>query len=334
MSIVKLWNRWVAALSATESATSLALFRIGIGLGTLDTIGSVVWYGLVPVLWVDKAHGGYRALGAGPWLVAWLGGPTPSVVWSLVLGALLGGLLLVLGVGGRLGALLALVCTTSVVSINGHSGGSYDELLTNGLWLAVLAGGERTLSLTARWRTGSWWPQAQVLSFPRWLIVWQLVLMYWTTGLQKVSAYWVPGGDASALYYILQQPEWHRRDMSFLAYVFPLTQLATTVTWLWEVTAPVWMLSIWYAATPDRPGRLRAWSNRWHVRSIYALLGVGMHAAIYLTMEVGPFSLLSLVFYTATVHPWEWEAAAQRLSAWLRSPSPAAGESASSAPGL
>jgi hypothetical protein len=45
-------------------------------------------------------------------------------------------------------------------------------------------------------------------------------------------------------------------------------------------------------------------------------------------MEVGPFSLLSLVYYVATVHPWEWEALGQKISAWLRSPAPAA------APGL
>ena len=321
------WQRWVSALSATEGATSLALFRIAIGLGSLYTIGSVALRGLVPILWIDEDYGGYRSLGDGPWLVARLGGPTPGVTWSLVIGALVGSLLVTLGAGGRISALFALVCANNVLSINGHAGGSYDELLTNGLWLVVLSGGHQTLSLDAWRRTGRLASGEQILSFPRWLAIWQLVLMYWTTGLQKVSAYWVPGGDASALYYILQQPEWHRYDMSAVAYVFPLTQLATTVTWLWEVLAPLWIFAIWYSLHPERPGLLRRWSNRIYLRSLFAITGIVMHAVIFVTMDVGPFSLLSLAFYTTTVHPHEWEALWARLRG-----SPSQGASSSAVP--
>jgi hypothetical protein len=321
------WSRWVERVAATEGATSMALFRIGLGLSTLLTVGTVLLRGLVPVLWFDEIDGGTRALGQGPWLVALLGGPEPAVVWAIVGGAMLGGLLVTLGLGGRFGALLALVCASNAVGMNGHAGGSYDDLLTNGLWLLVLSGGHRTLSLDARLRTGRWWPDVQILAFPRWLAAWQLVLMYCTTGLQKVSAYWVPGGDASALYYILQQPEWHRFDMSWLAYVFVLTQVATTATWLWEVSAPVWMLAIGFSAEPERPGALRRWFRRLHVRTLYAVVGIGMHLVIFLTMDVGPFTPLSLAFYVTTVHPWEWDAAAARLAARFtgRSPAPLPG---------
>lgn len=304
---MNVWNRWVARVGATESGTSFALFRIGMGLGTLLTVGSVVTRGLVPVLWFDQKFGGTRALGAGPWLVAAFGGPSPAVVWTVVCGALLGGVLLTIGLGGRLTALLTLVCAANAVAINGHAGGSYDDLLTNGLWLVVLGGGTQTLSVDARLRTGRWWPHAEVYAFPRWLAIWQLVLMYCTTGLQKVSAYWVPGGESSALYYILQQPEWHRFDMSWLAYVFPLTRFATTTTWLWEVSSPIWMVAVWFAATPDRAGRLRAAFRRFRVREIYTFVGIGMHVLIFATMDVGPFTPLSLAFYVTTVHPWEWE---------------------------
>ena len=306
-----LWTRWADAVSSTESATAQALFRIGVGLGTVLTVGSVVWNGLLPVLWVDQAEGGYRALGDGPWLVAMLGGPTLRVMWTMAVGALAGAVLMVVGLGGRISALLTLICTTQVLDANAHAGGSYDMLLTNAQWIAVLSGGERTLSLQARLETGSFWPHARILAFPRWLGLWQLGLMYCTTGLQKLSAYWVPGGDASALYYILQQPEWHRRDMSFVAWLFPLTQVATTVTWFWEVSAPLWILAVWWSMDPTRPGRLPRWSNRIGLRWIYAAIGVFMHAAIFVSMDVGPFSFLSLVYYVLTVHPWEWER-------WLR----------------
>ena len=304
------WERWVARCSATESATSLALFRIAVGLVTLFTMGSVVTTGLVDVLWVDVAYGGMLPL-EGNWLVAGLGGATPTVIWGLVGSSLLGSLLVTLGVGGRPVAMVTLLVTTSLVDINGHAGGSYDELLGNAWWLVVLAGGERTLSLTARWRTGQWWPQVPVVAFPRWLGIWQLCLMYGSTGLQKVSAYWVPGGDHSALYYIMQQPTWQRGDMSWVAPLFPLTQVATAVTWWWEVTAPLWILFVWYAHTPDRPGRLRAWSNRLRLRWVYAGIGAAMHLIIFATMEVGPFSPLSMAFYVLLASPAEWER-------WLR----------------
>ncbi|MEZ4234587.1 MAG: hypothetical protein R3F59_00160 [Myxococcota bacterium] len=309
------WRRWVDKVTAVESATAFALFRIAIGLCTLLTVGSVVWRGLVPVLWIDRAFGGYRALGQGPWLVHWLGGPDPRNIWLLTATALVGGVLTTIGLGGRVGPLLALVSCVNVLSVNGHAGGSYDDLLTNGLWLVVLGSGTQTLSADARLTQGTWAPPgATALAFPRWLAGWQLVLMYCTTGLQKVSAYWVPGGDASALYYILQQPEWHRRDMSFLAWVFPLTQVATTVTWLWEVSSPLWLLAVWYAADPGRDGRVRRAFARARVRWVYLGLGVMMHAVIWATMEVGPFSPLSLAFYVVMVHPEEWERLWARLT--------------------
>ncbi|MEQ1568228.1 MAG: hypothetical protein ABMA64_21495 [Myxococcota bacterium] len=310
---MNVWGRWVERVWATEDATPTALFRIAIGLCTLYTLLSVIGHGLVPVLWEDSAFGGYRKLGEGPWLVAWMGGPTSLVVESLAGSAVVAAALLTAGIGGRVTAVVTLLLVANLTDINGHSGGSYDSLLTNGLWLVALSRSDATLSLSARLRTGSWWPQASVLAFPRWLAVWQLVLMYCTTGLQKVSAYWVPGGDASALYYILQQPEWQRADMSFMAWLFPLTQVATTVTWLWEVAAPVWMLAVWYAAAPARPGAVRAAFNRVHVREWFVVLGIAMHAAIFVTMNVGPFSPLSLAFYVTLYHPTEWERAFERI---------------------
>jgi hypothetical protein len=277
------------------------------GVGVILTVGSVWSRGLVPVLWLQPEDGGMRTLGQGPWLVSWLGGPSPEIVWPLVYGAMAGGLLLAMGIGGRLTSLLTLVCTVNVVNLNGHAGGSYDELLTNGLWLTVLGPGHHTLSVTARVRAGQWWPIVEVLAFPRWLVAWQLVLMYWATGLQKLSAYWVPGGESSALYYILQQPTWQRTDMWWLAWIYPLTQLGTTVTWFWEVLSPLWLVALVWSARPDRVGRVGRLANRIGLRWWFFGQGVLAHLLIWLTMEVGPFSFLSLAYYTAMVHPWEWE---------------------------
>ena len=311
------WARWVDSVSAREDATSLALFRFAMGTGVLLTIGTTWAAGLVPVIWIDAAHGGMRVLGAGPWLVNLLGGPTPTVVWSLVMVSMLSGLSLAVGFGGRISAVVALLSTNALVTLNGHAGGSYDQLLSNGLWLCVLAGGGATLSVDAWRRTGQWWPEAQVLAFPRWLAALQLIIMYCMTGLQKVSAYWVPGGDASALYYIMQQPSWQRIDMSWVAWVYPLTQLSTLVTWFWEVFSPVWLLALWWS-TPRADGAPRggiaAFATRWGVRWAFFVVGIAMHIIIYATMNVGPFSYLSLGFYAVMVHPAEW----RQLAAWLQ----------------
>ena len=125
------------------------------------------------------------------------------------------------------------------------------------------------------------------------------MLCYWTTGLQKVSSHWVPGGDFSALYYILQQPSWHRFDMTWVASFYPLTQVGTAVSWFWEVLAPLWLLAVYYAHTREREGRVRAWFNRLRVREVFLVLGLVFHAVIHSLMNVGPFSFVSIAFYPA-----------------------------------
>jgi hypothetical protein len=303
----------VEATSATERGTSIALFRIAMGLCVVWTVGSVVASGVVDPLWLDRAHGGIRHLRP-TGVLAWLGGATPTVVHSVTAASLVLGAALVVGLGGRLTALLAVVLVGPLTGLNGDAGGSYDLLLRNGLWLLVLAPTTTTLSLDCRMRTGRWTSDEPVGVWARGLIAFQLVLMYTSTGLQKVSAYWTPGGDFSALYYILQQPSWHRFDMSWAAYVFPLTQLATAITWLWEVGNPLLLLAVWAAHDPSRPGRLRAWTNRLHVRAVFVGLGLVMHTSLLVLMDVGPFGPLSLAFYAALYRPDEWEGLARRLA--------------------
>lgn len=302
---MSLWARWVALLSRQEDGSSLALLRVGVGLCSLYTTGTVVAAGMVPVLWLDREHGGYLDLGATWWLVDALGGATPGVVWGLVAASLLSSTLLVLGLFSRLSALVALQTVMALTWINTSAGGSYDDLTTNALWLLVLAESDATLSLRCRLKTGAWTSAAPVSAWPRYLFVLQLVVMYASTALQKLSAYWTPGGDFSALYYILQQPTWQRFDMRWVGRFFPITQLATASTWLWELSAPLLGLSFWYRDTRDRPGRLRALFNRLDFRALYAGFGVALHLGIHALMEVGPFSFITLSYYLALIHPDE-----------------------------
>jgi hypothetical protein len=287
--------------------------RMLLGLSVVLTIGSVAIHGLVPVLWFDIADGGYRSQPQGPWLVELLGGVRPDVVWRLVAIAMIGGVAMMAGVGGRFAALITALSFRAITGINSHTGGSYDLLLSNALYLAVLAPTTRTLSVDCKLRTGTWTDDTRQPSWVRWLFVYQIVLTYWTTGLQKVSSHWTPGGDFSALYYILQQPSWHRSDMRWVANIYPLTQLGTATSWLWEVLAPLWLLAVYYAATREREGRARRWFNRLHVREVFAILGVIFHVSIHVFMNVGPFSLVSLAYYPALYSHEELARAWKRL---------------------
>ncbi len=301
---MRLWSAWVALLSRREVGTSLALFRVAVGLCVVLLLGSVVAADLVGVIWVDAADGGYRDL-TGNWLVQALGGPTRAVMWRLTVGGIAGGVLLAAGLGGRVVALLTLQLLIATTSVNGQATGSYDILLTNALWLLVLADSTATLSVDCRVTQGQWTSARTVPAWPRYLGIFQLFLMYWMTGLQKVSAYWTPGGGFSALYYILQQPTWQRTDMRWVAHVYPLTQVATALTWAWEVGAPLLLLAYWWRDTADRPGRMRALANRFDLRLAYVGLGLIFHLSVAALMNVGPFSWVSLAYYACLFTPEE-----------------------------
>lgn len=307
-----LWGRWVALLSRQEGGDSLAIFRIAVGLVGIYSVATVAWSGMVPVLWMDQKYGGYQEISKSWWLVDQLGGPTPTVIWGLVAVALLSSLLLALGLASRLSAFVALQAFLALTWANAAAGGSYDDLISNALWLLVLADSSATLSLRSRLRTGSWRSDAQVPAWPRYLIIGQIVVVYLTTAMQKLSAYWTPGGDYSALYYILQQPTWQRVDMRWVAPFFPLTQLMTAATWFWELGSPVLLLALWYRDTRTRPGRLRALFNRLDLRALYCAFGVLLHLGIFALMEVGPFTWITLSYYLALWSPDEWRALTRR----------------------
>lgn len=310
-------QRFIAWVHAPEGATPLALFRMLVGFTVVVTVGSVMADGVLDLIWVDQAHGGYRVFRRPHTLVQWLGGATPEVMWSLAWATIAASVALILGVGGRVLPFVVLQLFLAV-DINGHAGGSYDLMIKNALWLCVLCPTTATLSVDAWIWRGRPWRGRPVPAWARALILIQLILVYWTTGLQKVSAHWVPVGEFSALYYILQQPTWQLYDMRWVAWLYPVTQVATAITWLWEVTVPLWLLAHYYRGTRDRGGWLRERFIAWDVRSLYAAVGVFFHGALVLTMNVGPFPLISLAFYVAAWTEEEWRDMAREVAGWVR----------------
>lgn len=325
--LARFWAFWVELFDRKEPGTTLACFRISVGLVIVLTLLLVIDKDVVDVIWVEPKDGGYRYLGkGGPWLVKLLGGASPGVSWGLVWASIVSGTLLTFGLGGRVTAFVALQCYLNLHRINGESSGSSDILITNALWLLVLARSTATLSLDCRIRTGKWTSDERISSFPRYLAILQMVILYCTTGIQKVSVYWTPFGGFSALYYILQQPTWPRFDHSWAAWLYPLTQIGTATTWIWEITSPIILLIFWYRVTPERGGRLRYWANLVDLRMVWAAIGLTMHGFILLFMVVGPFSPISMAYYWNLWRPEEVRGVGRRIGLKLglvrRWPSP------------
>ncbi|MBK8258438.1 MAG: HTTM domain-containing protein [Polyangiaceae bacterium] len=301
----RLWQGFQNLVSTQETGEVMALFRIFTGVIVVWVLASMFTTGIIDIVWVDRIHGGYRALGEGSTLVKWLGGPKPTVIHSLGIVTLVGGALVTLGLGGRLSAFVTLQGYMALHRLDGNASGSSDILVTNGLWLIVLANSTATWSLDCKIRTGRFVSNDKISAFPRYLGILQLIVMYWATGVQKVSVYWFPAGSYSALYYVLQQPTWQRFSMAWAAKFYPLTQIATAVTWLWEFTAPILFVVYWYRYTRERPGRVRAWFNKKDLRLPWIFVGIVLHLMILAAMDVSHFSQMSLAFYVCFWTPDE-----------------------------
>jgi len=311
----RLWQRWLDFLARREGAESLALCRILCGIGLVASVSFVMPSGALAVLWSDATAGGYRSLEDSPWLVQILGGPRPGPAWFLAWATILSGICLTLGYRTRLAAFLSLLFFNTLIRINFHDGSAYDSLLANQLLILIFAGSGATWSLDTRLASGRWSSDQEVAAWPRYVFIIQLVLCYWSTGLQKISGHWLPGGDLSAVYYILQDPFWQRWELTpGLGHFYWVTQLGTAFSWWFEVFAPLLLLAYYFRLTRERPGRLRAFFNCIDYRTCFALAGIGFHLGIHLLMRVGPFSWIILAYYPAL-----WSAAEIRRGIeWCR----------------
>ena len=325
------WSRLVLLLSTQEGAASMALFRVFTGLTLVLNVVSL-WGGGTLRLLTDAQYGGYRSLAPDHWLAVALGGATPSSALLLSGLSLLGGALMVVGLGGRFGVLIAWQATMALFSLNADASGGHDRVLTNALFLLLLSPSTRTLSLDCRIRRGQWHDAAaRISAWPRWVGIYQLLLIYGTTGIQKLGAEWLPMGDLLALYYSFFLPSWQRFDLAFIAgrpFIW-LTQASTALTWLFETGSPLLLGWFYLRWTQDRGGRLRRWLLRFDLRRLYALVGLGLHLGIWATMNVGPFSPAMLAWYFCLWRPDEIEAAPARWGIRARR-APAAGQGAAS----
>ena len=300
-SIKEHWRQWVLFWSEKEHGFSIAMVRISIGLTLLFTCLSPYASGVWKAIWVDQSMGGIRSYTRVPWLLELLGGATPTAIQTMLWLGILSSIGLIIGLSSRVWAFIGMIVMNTIAWHNPLATGGHDDLIANALWLLVFVNSDSTHSLTCKMKTGRWTSNIQIHSIVRKLLLAQLIIMYTSTGWQKVSAHWVPFGNLDALWYILQQPTWAWRDHQFLAEWFWLTQAGTFGTWLFEVCAPMmWIFMLW-----ERSDKRTWYRPQWGIqlvrkikpRVLFACIGIPMHIGILLTMDVGPFSYAAMSYY-------------------------------------
>ncbi len=303
------WRRWAELLATREDPLPLALVRVAYGLLVAMHLGHMLLAGVDVLAWVDRDQGGLRALNAWPFPQA-----SPGLAQSVALATIGAALAMAAGVLTPLTVAATYAGFRWLGDLNSHAGGAYDEVMINTLFVLLFAGSGRALSLDAWWRRKKGQVTEDALAWPRWVLLGQAVVVYTSTGLQKVSASWLPVGERDALWYILGQPDWQRRAFSVPVWAYPLTQAATAFTWVWEVGAPVLLLALWWRRTRTRPGWLRAQSNRLDLRACFLFVGVLLHLGIESLLEVGAFSWAMLALYPCAWSGAEWRARLTRTS--------------------
>jgi hypothetical protein len=306
---------WVGIWDRREHPGALAAVRILLATVILMDLLIAARLELVVGIWGDASIGGIaNVVGRDkpPEVYQWLGASaaTAWAVWGVAVGSAVA---LLTGVGARVAALVLCLTLAQLALILPAADRGIDMLLRNALLILVFARSDATLSIWARLRTGrlTGVVGGPVPSWPRYLLVVQLVVLYWGAGASKVSSTWTPFGDYAALYIAMRDPHFARLPADAVAAMYPISQALTATTWLWEWAAPLMLLAYHYRDTRGRPGWLRSTFNRLGFLQLYLLLGFVFHVGTHLTLRLGifPFAVLSL--YPAAFHPDEW-------ARWLR----------------
>lgn len=167
-----------------------------------------------------------------------------------------------------------------------------DDTLQVALFLLMLAPCGKALSLDSLAGHGS----ARVPPWSVRLLQIQLAAIYSSTGLVKLVGEnnpggWLPAGtwwDGTSIHYALNYMTMSRWSYAQLPVPFWITASMTYFSVWWEFLFP-WL--VLYRHT-------RPWTL-W--------FGVLFHVGIFLTLEVGWFSLYTLCFYTVWLPDWFWD---------------------------
>jgi hypothetical protein len=132
----------------------------------------------------------------------------------------------------------------------------------------------------------------EVPAWPRYLLLLQLIWVYFSGGVNKGGDAWFPHGGFTALANIMADPHVTR----FGAWIpMPLARIATALTMLFELGAPLYLVCYRYSARPVfRYGRF-----------VWIAIGIAFHVGIAIGLRLGIFPWGMLALYPVLLRPEE-----------------------------
>jgi hypothetical protein len=305
-----LLTRWVALWDQRETGESLALVRILLPLVIVWDLLEVLRLGLVAPLWAPMDEGGIGpATYAEPVSVfyQWFGASTGNAWWLFVL-ALVSALCLSVGLFSRLSALILLFAYSQLALLSPDADRGVDTLMRNVMIVLAFSKASATLSVDTYRKHKRWVSDELVTAWPRYLVIAQLVLLYFFAGMLKQASNWSYSSGYSALWLVMEKPHFvkHELPRAWVVPLYPLFQAGTLSTVLWERSAILLPILLWLRATRPRPGKLRAFVNRARLLEVWVATGIFFHLSLALFLALGAFPWGCLALYPALANPNIW----------------------------
>ena len=304
------WQRWVRLWDHKEHPRVLGTVRILLGLVILYDFLHLWNLGLVEPLFAPHESGGISNVmerPESPLIYQWFP-VSASTAWGLHITICVSALLFTVGLFTRLSGVVLLLGLAQSAQIVPLGDRGIDLMVRNVVFLLLFSQCGSWASLDAKRKTGSFWGDGSPVSaWPRHLLIVQLVVMYFTAGVQKVGMDWMPMGGFAALFVVLQDPAVARADFSWLSSIYPVTQLASATTMLFEWLAPFVLLTYHFRNTPEKTSRVRSFYRRFNPHYYWIAIGVLLHLGIAVTLALGIFPYAMLALYPAFFHPDEWQ---------------------------
>ena len=303
------WQRWVELWDHKEHPRVLGTIRILVGLILLYDFVHLWNLGLVEPLFAPHSSGGISNVmerPVAPLVYQWFP-VSESTAIGLHVTICVSAFLFTIGLFTRISGLVLLLGLAQSAQIVPLGDRGIDLMVRNVVFLLLFSQCGAWASVDAKRKSGSFWGDGKDISaWPRHVLILQLIVMYFTAGVQKVGMDWMPMGGFAGLYVVLQDPAVARADFSWLSSYYPLTQLATATTMLFEWLSPFVLLTYHFRNTPEKTGKMRRFYRRFTPHFYWIGIGVMLHLGIAFTLALGIFPYAMLALYPAFFHPDEW----------------------------
>ena len=275
--MTRFWHWWVARSEREMDSRILAFLRISVPLVVIIDLLRLAWLGLVPFIFRTYDEGGLsrfqdEALFIESLSPQWAG-PVAWLVALVFMGVIASGRWM------RSAIVIGALAYAQLGHLYPPGDRGIDRILRTVLLILFFSQANRRWSMD---------PRPALSRIPAWpvdLIRWMLVLVYLGAGVSKLMQQprWLATSGTPVLYRILCDPMAARVDAVWAASFFGLWRVLGWVTVLFEISA-------FLAFT--------RWARYW------ALVGLGMHIGILLTMKLGIFGLGMLILYPVFFVPW------------------------------